>query len=350
MKNLVTILCHCDTRAKLNVLLKNIALLKSVTPDLDILVVSHTSVPSYIQEEVDYIIFDKSNPIMFYPERGAFAWWNIEVDGDEEYVIKNENGTPLALRLEAIVSDYGWAALNQITLAAHIGLSLNYDYYTFINYDLKITGEVLKHIASPSGVTLSTNLKSEDDLSRLSLLLNILDKTTLRSLVPSFSREEYTSRERGHPERLAYNGIEAYWDHLIRNEEMESPVNYTVIPTPLEDEIDFEDGLHGTDKFNQNHKNDLFKIFVDNSECPKAYIYDIKGAPPPHDNKTIKLKINNQIKSITRPQVIALPDTVEQLGYFDPRSPNEFVYLTPKIILPSGFYRIIKLTPPPNAL
>ena len=346
MKNLVTILCHCDTRTKLNVLLKNIAFLKSVTPDLDILVVSHTSVPSYIQEEVDYIIFDKSNPIMFYPERGAVAWWDIGANSDEEYVIKNKNGIPLSLRLEVIVPDYGWGALNQITLAAHIGLSLNYDYYTFINYDLKITEEVLKHIASPSGVTLSTSVKSQDDLSRLSLLLNILDKTTLQSLLPLFSREEYTSRVRGHPERLVYNGIEAYWDHLIRNEEMKSFSDYTVIPTPLEDEIDFEEGLHYTNNFNQNHKSDLFKIFVDNSEHPKAYVYDIKDPLAPHQRKTIKLKINNRIRSITRPQVIALPHPIEKLGYFDPRNTDEFVDLTSKVILPAGFYRTLQISSP----
>tara|TARA_B110001454_G_scaffold120449_1_gene112448 strand:- start:8 stop:1051 length:1044 start_codon:yes stop_codon:yes gene_type:complete len=345
MKNLVTILSHCNTTAKLNVLLKNIAILKSISANLDILVVSHVSIPSSIQEEVDYVIFDKSNPIMFFPERGSIAWWNIGAGSGEEYAIENKNGTPVALRLESIVPDYGWAALNQITLAAHIGLSLDYDYYTFINYDLKITQEVINHIASPPGVTLSTNLKSEDDLSRLSLLLNILDKTTLRTLLSLFSREKYTSRVHGHPDRLAYNGIEAYWDYLVRSEEAKSFREYTVIPTPLDDEIDLEEGLHYTDNFNQNHKNDLFKIFVDNSEDPKAYVYDIKDAPAPHPNKTIKLKINNQIKSITHPQVIALPDPLEKLGYFDPECPNEFIDLTPRVVLPSGFHRIIKISP-----
>jgi len=337
MKNLVTILCHCNTTTKLNVLHKNITILKSISPHLDILVVSHISIPPHIQEKVDYVIFDKSNPVMFFPERGAIAWWNIEADSSEEYAIKNKNGSSVGLRLESIVPDYGWAALNQITLAAHIGLSLNYDYYTFINYDLKITREVEQYIAFPQGVTLSTNTKSQDDLSRLSLLLNILDKTTLQSLVPLFSREEYTSRVDGHPERLVYNGIESYWDHLIRNEE-KTPVNYTVIPTPLEDEIDFEEGLHSTDNFNQNHKNDLFKIFVDNSDDPKAYVYDIK--------EPISLKINDQIKNITRPEVVPLPDDLKRLGYLNPQDADEFVDLTSQIILPAGFYRTIKTSPP----
>ena len=345
MKNLVTILCHCNTTAKLNILRKNIAILKSISANLDILVVSHISIPSSIQEEVDYVIFDKSNPIMFFPERGALAWWDIDINCGEEYTLKNKDGSPLGLHLDVIVPDYGWAALNQITLAGHIGLSLNYDYYTFINYDLKITQEVVNHITSPSGVTLSTNLKSEDDLSRLSLLLNILDKTTLRRLLSLFSREEYTSTLQGYPNRLAYNGIEAYWDYLVRNEEAKSLFHYTVIPTPLEDEMDLEEGLHYTDNFNQNHKSDLFKIFVDNSEDPKAYIYDIKDMPAPHQDKTIKLKINNQIRSITRTQVIALPDSLEKLGYFDPEHPNEFVDLTPSVVLPTGFHRIIKISP-----
>ena len=326
MKNLVTILCHCNTPLKLNVLEKNIHLLKSAlvpeSPGLDVLLASHISVPPSLQEEVDYMIFDKSNPVMFFPERGALAWWNIE---------EVENGSPSAIRLEVIIPDYGWAALNQIIHAGNFGLSLDYDYYSFINYDLKVTPEVLRHLTNPQGVTVSTNTKSLDDLSRMSLLLNILDRKTLKKLLPLFKREEYTKRVEG-ADMLVYNGIEAYWDQLLRDTTSE----YRVIPTPLEDEVDFELGLHHSNNFNQNQQNDFLKIFLDSTDQPKAYIYDIK--PP----EGINFQINDKVFHITRPQLLPIPQHIEQIGFFHPTHQSYFLDLTPKLEMAPGFIRQIK--------
>ncbi|HIB76249.1 MAG TPA: hypothetical protein EYO58_01260, partial [Flavobacteriales bacterium] len=305
MKNLVTILCHCNTPPKLNVLEKNIHILKSTlvseSPGLDVLLSSHISVPPYLQEQVDYVIFDKSNPVTFFPERGSLAWW------EPEHLMENENGIPIAIRLEAIFPDYEWAALNQIINSGNFGLSLDYDYYSFINYDLKVTPEAQGHLANPQGVTVSTNTKSQDDLSRMSLLLNILDRKTLKKLLPLFKREEYVKRVEG-ADMLLYNGIEAYWDQLLRDTTSE----YTVIPTPLEDEVNFELGLHYSNNFNQNQQNDFLKIFLDNTDQPQAYIYDIKPS------EGISFKINDKIFHITRPQLLPLPQHIEQIGFFHP--------------------------------
>ena len=329
MKNLVTILCHCNTPPKLNLLEKNIHLLKSTlvedSPGLDVLLASHISVPPYLQEQVDYMVFDKSNPITFFPERGSLAWW------EPELLVENEKGTRIPIRLEAIFPDYGWAALNQIINSGNFGLSLDYDYYSFINYDLRITPEAQEYLANPQGVTVSTNTKSQDDLSRLSLLLNILDTKTLKKLLPLFKRQEYVRKVEG-GDMLVYNGIEAYWDQMVRDTVPE----YTVIPTPLVDDINFELGLHHSNNFNQNKKNDFLKIFLSSNFQPQAYIYDIK---PPDG---IHFKINDKIFRITRPQLLPLPQQIEQIGFFHPTHQSYFLDLTSEVEMPPGFERKIR--------
>ena len=133
-------------------------------------------------------------------------------------------------------------------------------------------------------------------------------------------------------ERMKRNGIEAYWDQLLQDTTSE----YTVIPTPLEDEVDFELGLHHSDNFNQNHQNDFLKIFLDGTDQPKAYIYDIQPS------EGIDFKINDKIFRITRPQLLPLPQHIEQIGFFHPTHQSYFLDLTPKLEMAPGFSRQIK--------
>ena len=70
--NLIIILSHCDTEEKKEVLINNVNKLKS--NNFDILLVSHIPIPSSIQELVEYFIYDKSNPIINWPERGMVFW------------------------------------------------------------------------------------------------------------------------------------------------------------------------------------------------------------------------------------------------------------------------------------
>ena len=67
-KNLVVILSHCNDEEKLKVLEDNIKKLK--LEGFDILLTTHIPLPQNTQSQVEYLIYDKSNPLIYWPERG----------------------------------------------------------------------------------------------------------------------------------------------------------------------------------------------------------------------------------------------------------------------------------------
>jgi hypothetical protein len=73
--NLIIILSHCDSREKSEILIDNIKKLK--TQNFDVLLLSHIPIPSSIQQIVEYFIYDKSNPIINWPDRGMVFWKKI---------------------------------------------------------------------------------------------------------------------------------------------------------------------------------------------------------------------------------------------------------------------------------
>ena len=73
--NLIIILSHCDSKEKIEILTDNIKKLK--TQNFDILLLSHTPIPSHIQQMIEYFIYDKSNPIINWPYRGMVFWKKI---------------------------------------------------------------------------------------------------------------------------------------------------------------------------------------------------------------------------------------------------------------------------------
>ena len=47
------------------------------------------------------------------------------------------------------MDDYGWTVFNLKQNAISLGKNLDHDYYSFINYDIEITKEVLKTLDNP---------------------------------------------------------------------------------------------------------------------------------------------------------------------------------------------------------
>ena len=157
--NLITIQYHCDTKEKISLLNKNIKILKK--EKFKILVVSHIPVNQKIQDAVDYFIYDKSNPILHWPDRGMIHW--MKIDFDKPYKAIN------------ILFDFGWTTINQILLAGNLGLSLNFDYYTFINYDIKLTDNIINRMKNPLSLMSSKVIDNrvEDKFRFPSFIFNI---------------------------------------------------------------------------------------------------------------------------------------------------------------------------------
>tara|TARA_B110000093_G_C12865303_1_gene365182 strand:+ start:72 stop:1028 length:957 start_codon:yes stop_codon:yes gene_type:complete len=273
-KNLVVILSHCDNKKKLKVLEDNIKKIKS--NGFDILLTTHTPLPQDIQSQVEYLIYDKSNPILHWPQRGM-TYWKCLPYGSQ------------SLKLVNILPDYGWTAFNQLLTSSHLGLSLDYTHYTFINYDIILTPLLIETLKLPQDfVTSKVYAKENEKGFRFpSFMFNILSKENLKKLLPLISKEQYINGSIT-TEHHDFKDAETYLGHLI------SVFNYEVYPEVVKDQIiyiDFQDAL------NLNKDNDLFKLFyqsiTDSKTIHSILIYDIQGE--------LKVNFNGEEILITEP-------------------------------------------------
>ena len=65
MKDLIIIGAHCPDKERKNLLNKCIDSLFPLKNDFDILVCSHTEIPSYIIDKIDYFFYDKNNELIY---------------------------------------------------------------------------------------------------------------------------------------------------------------------------------------------------------------------------------------------------------------------------------------------
>ena len=293
-KNLIIIQCHCNTEEKISVLEKNIKILKN--QKFKILVVSHIPVNQTIQDKVDYFIYDKSNPILHWPDRGMIHW--MKIDFDKTYKAIN------------VLFDFGWTSLNQILLAGNLGLSLDFDYYTFINYDIQITDNIIEAIQKPVPLLSSkvVDNRVKNNFRFPSLLFNIFSKKNLQRVLPLFSKKKYIKgyyNKEG--KTILYRDAEEYFGDIIKN------FHYVTFKDEIQDLIKFEE----PDMLNCS-KHDDFKILIQNDtthstvhplpHSSKALIYNNKS-------KGFDFIVNDTVINIKdKKKLIYLPK-IKKIGY-----------------------------------
>ena len=248
-KNLIIILSHCNTKEKLKI--------------LEEMVVSM----------VDYLVYDKSNPMLFYPERGMIHWQHERVKG------KN-------YKLNALWPDFGWTVLNQIKNSSNLGLSLDYTHYTFINYDTVLTPALIEAAKNPiSLLTTRVEIMNKGNTKRVinfpSLLFNVISKEILEKITPLISKESYikgrgnTTPEYGEGSQYfrenmtgeeetkmtVYGSAEHFWYGLIDN------FTFSIHQDILKDKIVYipEGEEEGVESFNFNIHNKNFHLHIDNN-------------------------------------------------------------------------------------
>tara|TARA_R110000822_G_scaffold154613_1_gene294376 strand:+ start:1726 stop:2739 length:1014 start_codon:yes stop_codon:yes gene_type:complete len=313
-KNLIIILSHCDNSEKVEIL-KNI-LNEIKSEGFDILLTSHIPLSTKIQSMVDYLVYDKSNPILFWPERGMTHWRNNLPVGDQIY------------KMHSIFPEYGWTALNQILTSSHLGLSLDYDHYTFINYDTVLTPSLIEAMKNPQDLYLSTN-DNEGIIMFPSLLFNILSKSNLRKILPLISKENYINgrgdkneggnfrgSEHQNTTLTTYRDAEHYFFNLVNN------FTYLIHPEILEHKACYKplEERDGIDAFNFNIYGKTFEIFMD-STTSDLIIYNLINP--------IDFKINDKLVQISENYFINSEEItpLTSLGYYD--YDGEFVDLLP---------------------
>ena len=295
--NLVIIMCHCNDDDKIKVLLENINKIK--TEGFDIMMLSHIPVSSSIQNKVDYFIYDKSNPTITYPYRGMVFWKNLKFKDKK-------------IKLQNILDDYGWTAFNPILLGGNLGVSLDYEYFSFINYDIKITDSIIHDLNNPIPFLVSKvkDLRLKDiDYRFPSFMLNILSKENLKSILPIINKKYYMSDQHPWKEGGKFRDAEEYWGNLIQNFE------YLTHIEPIVDQISFED----TDGLFDFSNNEYFKIFFQNSNTHKR-IHTEDWIPRViiFDNNTPELTlVVNSLETIIEGSNVCLelPNEITKIGY-----------------------------------
>jgi hypothetical protein len=119
-KRVVLINSFCDKQNKIDVLEKNIKLIKD--NNLDIILLSPINLPQYIIDLCDVFIQTKENPVTKWPEKTMFEYW--------AYCMNNKTYELYLGKL-----DYGWASLYQVKKLSQIALTYQYEYFFHIIYD-----------------------------------------------------------------------------------------------------------------------------------------------------------------------------------------------------------------------
>lgn len=246
---IIIILSHCDTKKKKEILIKNISKLKN-NFNYDILLTSHIPLPENIINQVDFFVFDKSNPILKWPERAFYHW----------YELNTEEGK---IRLTYFVDDYGWTPFNQIKKGINTVIDLDYREFIFLNYDLNINNEIIDEINKKPETAFYSVIDSYNLTSFPSLIFFKIDHSNIKLFEKLINLNYYLKCS--HAEQML--------------EKISEIINYRKSDIITKDNIDFGEGKNG--KLFNNSNNELYSVFFgydspDNKDLKKYFFYEVK--------------------------------------------------------------------------
>jgi cephalosporin hydroxylase len=251
----------CDTQEKIDVLEKNIKIIKE--HNLDVILISPLSLPESVLELCDYFFLTKDNPILKFPIRGIYYW-------------RKYNFNEVVHELSSMYPDYGFAGMNQIKQLSEIALNMNYDQFYHIIYDVKIDDNVIEGFYSDKKCNVYPS-KRDNTIWKVGLHYMIFDRVNLQNFISHITLEEYLSDSN----RDAFS-----WLFDIKNK-----VNYEIENNPIEDEIFY----YNNHDFLNSSPIENFKFFIEKNEDVvsniRIYFYGNEG------QKDIDIKIGN-IKKI----------------------------------------------------
>lgn len=293
--NLACILSHCDNNEKLIALENNIKTLKEC--GFDVLLASHIPLCEKITSSVNYFIYDKSNPILQFPEK-ALVYWKSILIGDT------------FTSLDELLPDYGFTPYNQIKKIGAFCKELEYDNFTFINYDIKITPNMIEEFSNIKGNIVS-KVKWKKDHNEYSpnLLLFSFSKQDFYKISSSINRKDYIFHT-NFPVSGESPPPEAYLKYLLKD------IEYNVYKEVVKDTLDFN-FMKDTHLWDFNTENVYFSLFFDKSFI---ILYGLMG--------NIKFNIDGEDIMINKNTKLKKPMT--SFSYYD--SNNKLVNINHLLI------------------
>jgi hypothetical protein len=232
MKKVALISTYCDTQEKLDVLSKNIDNVRVF--GLDVIVISPIILPESIQKKCDYYFLTKDNPILEWPLKGMYFWKDLSL-GDKN------------IKITRTITDYGWAGLVQIKTLSEIALSLDYDYYYHMIYDLKFDETVADGLLGEAECDVYSSRRG-DTIWDVGLHFMVFNREKLKKFISLINLESYLRFTSG--------------DAFVWLSNLKDILPYNVVRRPVEDEIFYYDGK---DFFDSSPINGI-KFFVDKND------------------------------------------------------------------------------------
>jgi SAM-dependent methyltransferase len=222
----------CDTQEKLDVLEKNIKIVKS--HNLDVIAISPFNLPESITKLCDYVFVTKDNPVLEWPVRSMYAWRKVTLNGKLHTIART-------------YPDYGFAGLTQIKQLSEIALNFGYNQFYHMIYDLKIDENVIDGFNSDKTCSVYPS-KRGDSSWEAGLHYMIFDKNNLSKFISQITLENYLSLKDSH----SFEWLKS----------IQSVVGYNVEPIAVEDEIYYYEGF---DFFNFSPIKGL-KFFIEKND------------------------------------------------------------------------------------
>jgi len=278
MDKLICITSHCSNEDRISTLKTNINLFKS--KGYDVLLFSHLVLPESIISLVDHFVYNIDNQILGYPKMYQINTNTIQVDDK-------------IVQLTRFTDTVHWAYLNQLKHIGQYCKYLNYKYYVFVNYDVKVTDDMLHYIGHQNynfkGVQRIKPNKPETSPSNL---FYQLCKNSLATITKNISKNQFIDR--------GINNSEGYLEWLIG----ELNISYKIYPVPITEYHTCENHYDHIYHTNYNKENDYFRLFYN-----KFYII-LYGIDRP-------IKFNIDGVDYTYSKNTSRVNDFNQIGYYD---------------------------------
>lgn len=238
MKKIALISTFCDNQEKLDLLKKNVIKIKEL--GVDVMIISPLKLDYEIIELCDFAIFSKENPVLNWPEKSYYQWWDGTVNGEH-------------ITMTTTYPDYGYAGLVQVKRMADLALSMDYDVFFPMIYDININDHVEGVFRDSKKNSFFPSMR-DGHVWGIGLHLISLDRDHLTRFKNLITKESY----------LVEGDFDAFaWLHRAVK-----LIPGVVEEQPVEDLIYF---LSNTDFFNisQSHK---FKCFIHKTSIDKMKI------------------------------------------------------------------------------
>jgi hypothetical protein len=182
MKKIALISTFCNTEEKQNLLKENIIKIKNL--GIDVIAISPIQIPQDIVSLCDYFLYTKENPVFDWPLKSYFYWW--------EGIIKGIN-----TKMTTCQSDYGFAGLLHIKRMADLALSMDYDMFFPMIYDLNFTPYVESIFNDNKKNSFFPSKRGDHSFWPVGLNLISLDKEHLTRFKNLITKESYLTESKG---------------------------------------------------------------------------------------------------------------------------------------------------------